>query len=146
MRRIVVGTDGSKIADRALDWAYDEAEKWGADLEVVHAWSYPYAYGGARVAVEEPPELMKLDAAKVLEEVCAGLRERKGARVAMHPRLLAGSAGRVLTDESTGADLVVVGSRGHGGFLSLLLGSTAHQVTQHAHCPVVVIRNGEAAS
>lgn len=146
MRRIVVGTDGSKAAERALDWAYDEAERWGAELEVVHAWSYPYGYGGARVTVEEPPELMKLDAARVLEESCTGLRARKGERVALHPRLLAGSPGRVLMDEANDADLLVVGSRGHGGFLSLLLGSTAHQVTRHAHCPVVVIRDAAGVS
>jgi nucleotide-binding universal stress UspA family protein len=146
MRKIVVGTDGSKIADLALDWAYDEAQRWSADLEVVHAWSYPYGYGGARVTVEEPPELMKLDAAKVLEASCNGLLERKGSAVTLRPRLLAGSPARVLMDEAEDADLLVVGSRGHGGFLSLLLGSTAHQVTQHAHCPVVVVRDGKASS
>ncbi len=141
MSKIVVGTDGSKSADLALDWAYDEAKRRDVDLEVVHAWSYPYGYGGTRVTVEEPPELMKLDAAKVLEASCAGVLERKGSEVTLRPRLLAGSPARVLMDEAEGADLLVVGSRGHGGFLSLLLGSTAHQVTQHAHCPVVVIRD-----
>lgn len=146
MKKIVVGTDGSKIADRAMDWAYDEAARWGAELYVVHAWSYPYGYGGARVTVEEPPELVKLDAARLLEEACAGLLERKGRAVAVHPRLMAGSAARMLMDEGESADLLVVGSRGHGGFLSLLLGSTAHQVAQHAPCPVVVVRDGETTS
>ena len=143
MKKIVVGTDGSTSADAALDWAYDEAERWGADLFVVHAWAYPYAYGGVRVTFEEPPELAKLDAAKLLEEACTALRERKGADVPLHPRLAGGSAARTLMDEGRDADLIVVGSRGHGGFLSLLLGSTAHQVTRHSPCPVAIVRHRE---
>jgi len=144
MHKIVVGTDGSSIADAALDWAYDEAARWGAELTVVHAWSYPYAYGGARVSIEEPPEVVKLDAAKLLESASVALRERKGGDVAIHPRLAAGAPARMLMEEAKDADLLVVGSRGHGGFLSLLLGSTAHQVAQHASCPVVVVRDREA--
>ena len=144
MKKIVVGTDGSTNADAALDWAYDEAKRWGADLFVVHAWAYPYAYGGVRVTVEEPPELAKLDAAKLLDEACAALRVRKGADVPLHPRLAGGSAARTLMDEGKDADLIVVGSRGRGGFLSLLLGSTAHQVAHHALCPVAIVRRNEA--
>lgn len=144
MKKIVVGTDGSMTADDALDWAYDEAKLWGADVYVVHAWAYPYGYGGARVTVEEPPELVKLDAAKTLDDVCKALQARKGSDVKLHPRLVSGAAAKVLMEEAKDADLLVVGSRGHGGFLSLLLGSTAHQVTHHAPCPVVVVRQPEA--
>lgn len=144
MKKIVVGTDGSMTADDALDWAYDEATRSGADVYVVHAWSYPYGYGGARVTVEEPPELVKLDAAKTLDDVCKALQARKGGDVKLHPRLLSGSPAKVLVQESADADLLVVGSRGHGGFLSLLLGSTARQLAHHAPCPVVVVRQPEA--
>ena len=146
MNKIVVGTDGSTVADAALDWAYDEAKRWGADLYVLHAWSYPYGYGGARVSVEEPPELVKLDAAKVLERSCTSLRARKGADVHLHPVMAAGTPARTLMEEGKDADLIVVGSRGHGGFVSLLLGSTADQVAQHAPCPVVVVRDAGAGS
>jgi len=143
-KKIVVGTDGSHVADDAMDWAYDEAARWDAELFVAHAWAYPYGYGGARVTVEEPPELVRLDAAKTLEEACKALQARKGGDVKLHPRLLSGSTAKVLMEEAKDADLLVVGSRGHGGFLSLLLGSTAHQVANHAPCPVVVVHRAEA--
>jgi nucleotide-binding universal stress UspA family protein len=147
MSKIIVGVDGSEQSRSALDWAWDEAKLWSAPLHVVHAWLYPYAYGH-RVTVAEPVELVKLDAGHLLEHEVSELRARKGGGdgdvVEVHPHLIEGSPTEVLLREGKDADLIVVGSRGRGGFLSLMLGSVAHQVSNHAPCPVVVVRAPEA--
>lgn len=137
--RIVVGIDGSESARAALDWAWDEAERWGAELEVVHAWSYPYAYG-VEGAVVVPPQTLSADAAKLVDEEIAELRTRKGDSVRMSLVVEEGGAAHTLLDRGKDAAMIVVGARGHGGFLSLLVGSVADQVVHHAECPVVVVR------
>lgn len=138
--RIVVGIDGSESSRAALDWAYDEAVRWAGQLEVVHAWSYPYAYG-VEGAVVVPPQTLADDATQLGEEEIAKLRARKGDAVAITLVVDEGGAARTLLDRSKDAAMVVVGSRGHGGFVSLLVGSTADQVVHHAECPVVVVRS-----
>jgi nucleotide-binding universal stress UspA family protein len=139
MTKIVVGVDGSEEAQAALRWAFDEAQLRQAELDVVHAWTYPYQ--GPRTGVTEPRDLMELDAAKALEQAMARLRaERPGDDVALHAHVREGNPADVLVQESKGADLLVVGSRGRGGFASLLLGSVSTAVTHHAACPVVVVR------
>ena len=137
--RIVVGIDGSEASRAALDWAYDEAARWGGALEVVHAWSYPYSYG-VEGAVVIPPQTLADDAQKVAEEELATLRTRKGDKVPVTLIVEEGSAAHCLLDRSKDAALLVVGSRGHGGFVSLLVGSTADQCVHHATVPVVVVR------
>lgn len=137
--RIVVGIDGSESARAALDWAWDEAKRWGAELEVVHAWSYPYAYG-VEGAVVVPPQTLSADAAKLVDEEIAELRTRKGDSVRMSLVVEEGGAAHTLLDRGKDAAMIVVGARGHGGFLSLLVGSVADQVVHHAECPVVVVR------
>lgn len=137
--RIVVGIDGSESSRAALDWAYDEAKRWGADLDVVHAWSYPYAYG-VEGAVVVPPQTLADDATKLGEEEITALRARRGDGVKVTLVVEEGGAAHSLLDRAKDADMVVVGSRGHGGFYSLLVGSTADQVVHHAVCPVVVVR------
>jgi len=148
MRRIVVGTDGSEHSRAALDWAWDEATLWHASLDVVHAWLYPYAYGH-RITVSEPVELVKLDAGHLLDHEVSELRARKhkgtgDGDVELHAHLIEGSPSEVILREGKDADLIVVGSRGRGGFLSLMLGSVAHQVSNHATCAVVVVRSPDA--
>lgn len=137
--RIVVGIDGSESARAALDWAWDEAKRWDAELEVVHAWSYPYAYG-VEGAVVVPPQTLSADAAKLVDEEIADLRARKGDSVRMSLVVEEGGAAHTLLDRGKDAAMIVVGARGHGGFLSLLVGSVADQVVHHAECPVVVVR------
>ena len=139
MTKIVVGVDGSDESQAALRWAYDEARQRGAELDVVHAWTYPYQ--GPRTGVTEPRDLMELDAAKALEQTMTTLqRDHTGTGVTTHAHVREGNPADVLVQESKDAELLVVGSRGRGGFASLLLGSVSTAVTHHAACPVVVVR------
>lgn len=137
---VVVGYDGSDGAVRALAWACEEAERLGAPLRVVTCvdW-HPVAGAEAAGALLTPPDLRELGR-RLAEEGCA--------RAALdHPGLPVtrvvhdwASAVPVLLEESGAARLVVLGSRGHGAFADLLLGSTSAQVAVHARCPVVVVR------
>jgi nucleotide-binding universal stress UspA family protein len=137
--RIVVGIDGSESARAALDWAWDEAKRWNAELEVVHAWTYPYSYG-VEGAVVVAPQTLAEDATRLAEGEVAALRTRKGDDVRITLVVEEGGAARSLLDRGKDAAMVVVGARGHGGFLSLLVGSVADQVVHHATCPVVIVR------
>lgn len=142
--KVVVGVDGSAHAQAALAWAYREAAERDAELEVLHAWTYPYL--GNRTGIAEPREEMRLDAMHELESIVgevAALRERYGT-VSVHPRLVEASPVQALVDASTDADVLVVGSRGRGGFASILLGSVSRQVVQHAKGTVTVVHHSEA--
>jgi len=133
MKKIVVGLDGSTTSDEALRWAIDEAQRGGAQLVAVHVWSYPYA-GGAREAMRE-------DAQRQLDATFASMGVADAANgVTVTPKVIEGHTAGALIDESADADLLVVGSHGHGGFTSMLLGSVSRAVVQHAKCPVAVIR------
>jgi nucleotide-binding universal stress UspA family protein len=133
-QRIVVGVDGSESAQQALRWAIDEARRRDATLEVVHAWrripitdyllTDPEPGGSARYAQQ------LFDQAVEAEDTVGVTVERK---------LVAGDGAYALIHEAKGADLLVVGSRGRGGFSGLLLGSVSHQAAHHAPCPVVII-------
>jgi nucleotide-binding universal stress UspA family protein len=139
MAVIVVGIDGSEASRDALRWAHEEAGLRGATLRVVHVWVYPYL--GPRTGVHEPRELMEGDATKLLaDELERFHAEAPASSVTIETRLLEGSAADGLVAESRDADLVVVGTRGRGGFSSLLLGSVSAEVAHHARCPVVLVR------
>ena len=141
MQRVVVGVDGSENSRRALAWALDEARVRNACLDVVHAWEPPLVVGfgtlpsgGATLGgspYEEQATLLldRMIAAASTEELPFPVDA-----IAVH-----GSAARALLETAKGADLIVVGSRGRGGFAGLLLGSVSQQVVQHAPCPVVVV-------
>ena len=139
-QHIVVGVDGSEGGRAALAWAGQEAQLRSADLEVVLVWSYPYyvdPVGGAFalpgiVESTEAQERALLDA-----EIFEVLGETPAVTVQRTTRC--GSTSRELLDAAQGADLLVVGSRGRGGFRSMLLGSTSMQCVHHAPCPVVVV-------
>jgi nucleotide-binding universal stress UspA family protein len=139
---IVVGVDHSDGAKAALRFALEEAELRGATLRVVHAWQYGYiaATGleGAYPAVGGDIKDMRDAAETALEET---LRESISDTdaVAIERRVVQGRAASVLVEESQGADLLVVGSRGHGGFAGLLLGSVSQQCASHSACPVVIV-------
>lgn len=140
---IVVGIDHSAGAKAALRFALEEARLRQATLRVVHAWQYGYigAAGleGFLPAAEGELEDFRQGAAAALDET---LREVVGDQddVAIERRVDQGAPAAVLVEESQGAELLVVGSRGHGGFAQLLLGSVSQQCAQHASCPVVIIR------
>ena len=139
MARIVVGVDGSPAAAAALRWALDEAGLRRATLEVVHTWVFPAIDELPGGAVDQLVSDLQRCATDVLDHVVDGIA---GANpdVEVVRRVLEGSPGRVLTEIAAGADLLVVGSRGRGGFAGLLLGSVAQQCVHHARCPVVVVR------
>jgi nucleotide-binding universal stress UspA family protein len=136
-RRIVVGVDGSVPSKAALAWALRQARLTGAVVEAVTAWEFPSVTGyPVRVADVDWEGL----ATETLSDAIAGVTAG-GEPVKITAKVMKGNAAQVLLRESAGADLLVVGSRGHGGFVEALLGSTGQHCVQHATCPVVVIRD-----
>jgi nucleotide-binding universal stress UspA family protein len=134
--RIVVGVDGSESAQRAIRWALDEARARRATLVLVHAWQPAFVGGDSFLPVPADSAAMAEIAQHLLER-SANAEDTDGIVV---ERLAAcGAAPEALIDAAEGASLVVVGSRGRGGFSGLLLGSVGHQVAGHAPCPVVVV-------
>jgi nucleotide-binding universal stress UspA family protein len=135
--RIVVGVDGSPCSLEALAWAARQAERTGDRLEVVETWRWPTTYGWAvPVPDDYDPET---EVRRQLESVVEGVRaEHPGVQVDV--KVVEGHPAPVLVEESKGADLLVVGSRGHGEFVGMLLGSVSEYCAAHAGCPVVVHR------
>ncbi|MFI0786295.1 universal stress protein [Streptomyces lydicus] len=139
--RIVVGVDGSESSKAALRWAVGQAELTGTTVNAVIAWEYPPLYGSIGW-LDAPQELegnMKLWAGQALDDAVREVVKTSDAgRVTS--TVAYGTAPAVLLDASRDASLLVVGSRGHGGFAGALLGSVSQHCTQHAPCPVVVVR------
>lgn len=138
VERIVVGIDGSDTSGHALTWAVEEACLRQASLEVVHAWHVPYVGGYLYTAGALDPTAFEDAARSTLEAAIDGI-DTTGLAHPAKRILTNGGAASALLDAAKGADLVVVGSRGLGGFGGLLLGSVSHQVAHHATCPVVVV-------
>lgn len=127
---VVVGVDGSASAEVALRLAFEAAEARGAEVVAVRAYVPP------------SPVLVPRDAAEAAERAALassldGWRERYPG-VKVEALVIAGRAAKVLIGASHTAQLVVVGSRGHGGFTGLLLGSVGQQLIHHAECPVLI--------
>ena len=143
MNIIVVGVDHSDGARAAIAFAHDEARLRRATLRAVHAWRFGYightGFEGATPALGADIHELRAAAAAALD---ATLREALGdaGDVEIEQHGVEGPAGAVLVGESRDADLLVVGSRGHGGFAQLLLGSVSQQCAHHAACPVVIVR------
>jgi nucleotide-binding universal stress UspA family protein len=138
--RIVVGVDGSPSSVSALRWAIAQAGLTGATIDAVIAWHYPeLAASGLAVGGLEPTFGFRENAEKIVSDAINSALDPASA-VPVHSRAIQGHAAQVLLDASDGADLLVVGSRGHGGFTEALLGSVSQHCVHHARCPVVVIR------
>jgi nucleotide-binding universal stress UspA family protein len=138
---VVVGYDGSQGAEAALDAALEEARRRGATLRVVGAWHVPAPLVGSSAAPSAAARLgedLRAALAEAVDAAAAALRER-GTGVEIEAVVIEGQAVTVLTGEAAAADLLVVGSRGLGGFRELLLGSVSHQCAQHAACPVLIV-------
>lgn len=135
--RIVVGVDGSPGSEQAIEWATDQAMRSNAELVLVHAWFYPYV--GAMTGLSEVRDAMRLDAMRTLETAMAHVRDSVPG-IRCRSVISEESAAKAIIDAAIDGDLVVVGSRGRGGFRALLLGSVSRTVVQHAPCPVAVIR------
>ncbi len=138
-KRIVVGVDGSPSSMKALRWAIRQAKLTGAEVEAVTAWSYPSGYGWAPSS-EGGAVDFEGDAGKILVEALAQV-SGIAPDVVVEPLVAQGHAADVLVRAAEGADLLVVGSRGHGGFTGMLLGSVSQHCVQHATCPVLVLRD-----
>ena len=135
--RIVVGIDGSSSSLDALAWAARQADLTGSTLEVVTTWEWPSSYGWA---VPVPTEFDPEEAVRgMLESAVADIRaDYPDLRI--DPQVINGHPAQTLVEESKGADLLVVGCRGHGEFVGMLLGSCSEHCATNAHCPVLVHR------
>lgn len=138
---VLVGVDGSEPSDRALDWALREAKLRGDRLLAIHVWSMPWAMG-YDVNWADDREVMAKDARAAIARQVASAEERTGitgvpveVQAVMDER-----PGYALATMADQADLLVVGSRGRGGFTGSLLGSVSTTAVHHATCPVVVVR------
>ena len=142
-RRFVVGIDGSDESRSALRWAVNEAALWDAQLDVVHAWDLPFVIVPPPISVtyQHDVETREQAAASLLDtEVSAAIDRAATAPKRLDKIVVADSAARALLDTAKRADLLVVGTRGRGGFTGLLLGSVSSQCVHHASCPVAVVR------
>lgn len=140
--RIVVGVDGSEHAERALTWAIEEARLRGSSVQLVSAWHVPaMVYGTSAGLVQPISESIDETFRKVADEVATAAAERvRGAGLEADANVQQGQAADVVVEAARNADLLVVGSRGHGGFAGLLLGSVSAQCAHHAPCPLVIVR------
>jgi nucleotide-binding universal stress UspA family protein len=138
-RRIVVGVDGSEASKDALRWAKAHAESDGAEVVAVSAWSYPVASFPMLVNQVATPETFDVEG-ETRASLARVVKETLGdAEVTQ--QVFEGHPVTVMLAAARDADLVVVGSRGHGGFVGSLLGSVSQSLVAHADCPVVVIRH-----
>lgn len=137
--KIVVGVDGSPASARALRWALRQAELTGAEVEAVHAWQIPAMYGTAAMTL--PGDQLAETAENAMNEAMDAVAgEARFKDIPVDRRLVEAHPAKALIEESKDADLLVVGNRGHGGFVGALIGSVSQQVVHHASCPVVVVR------
>lgn len=140
-RPVVVGVDDSPDADHAIGFAFEQAAARSVDLVAVRAWQPPPVPWRSDLR----PLAYDADQLETAERTLAGQALHgwpdKHPQVSVNIRLMPGTAAHALVTASAEAQLVVVGSRGRGGFRGLLLGSTARQLIHHAHCPVAVVRD-----
>jgi nucleotide-binding universal stress UspA family protein len=135
--RIVAGIDGSPSSLDALSWAARQADLTGATLEIIMTWEWPSSYGwAAPVPADYDPEE---DVRQALEDAVARVQAQYPG-LAVDPRVVSGHPAPILVEASKGADLLVVGSRGHGEFVGMLIGSVSEYCATNAHCPVLVHR------
>lgn len=139
METIAVGVDGSKHAEAALGFAAQEASLRGARLLIVCVWDIPMMIEPVGNYPEESFEALREDAESIVGPAVARVAELQPL-VACEGKVIEGRPAAVLLEEAQQADMIVVGSRGRGGFASLLLGSVSQQLVHHAPCPVVVVR------
>jgi nucleotide-binding universal stress UspA family protein len=159
MREIVVGLDGSAASNRALRWALQQAQLHDdARVVAIHAYRLPELRGASAYtesylpagALERRTEQERdlrareeTQARERAEQLIADALAAEGGKpegIVIDPVVIAAEPARTLIERSEGADLLVLGSRGLGGFQGLLVGSVSQKCLHHAHCPVVVIR------
>lgn len=139
MGRIVVGVDGSESSIKALHWAVRQAELTGDTVEAVNSWEYPAtSWASMMPGMPEdfdPQALATVSLTEALEEAVGGARAAEISKV-----VVIGNPAQALLDRAVGANLLVVGARGRSPLKATVLGSVSLHVTQHAPCPVTVVR------
>lgn len=135
--RVVVAVDGSSGSLTALRFALTEAQLRGAELQAVCVWSLPDTYGSAIVFPDDVD--FEAEARRTLDEAIAEVTSDGDRDVHVTPLVMQGYAVNALLDAAAGANLLVVGSRGRGGFTGLLLGSVSQQLAHHTRCPIVIV-------
>ena len=136
--RVIVGVDGSESAKEALRWAAEYAAALGSPLEALTVWDMPITFGWVASLEEDDPEKGALHALEAL------VRDVLGDSASVTTKVERGHPAFVLVEASQRAGLLVVGSRGRGGFSGMLIGSVSQYCVQHASCPVVVFREHRA--
>lgn len=139
-RRVVVGIDGSPESRAALEWALHEAECTGREIDAVLAYDSGLAW--IDVGSDYESVIVERSAARATEELhrtLDGVSSLGQGTVVVRPRVVEGGAAHVLVELAHDADLLVVGSRGRGGFAGLLLGSVSQRCAERSPCPVVVV-------
>ena len=151
---VVVGVDGSEGSQGALDWAVAEARMRKAPLRIVHAWKYGFNVVGPSAYIGDTSMLgmaagymgsVGFDSSELHQAAESHLREALSkvltevTDLLIERQVMEGSPAEVLVGAVTEDDLLVVGSRGHGGFAGLLLGSVSQQCVHHSPCPVVIV-------
>jgi nucleotide-binding universal stress UspA family protein len=143
--KIVVGVDGSEDSKRALEWACEESRRdKSVHITTVSAWLSVLPVASPWFAGYDLPVDLTESTASMLRDTVEAVTAEQRVDTVIEQRVLCGSPGAALIAESANADLLVVGSRGLGGFKGLLLGSVGHQVVMHAQCPVVVVPRSPA--
>ena len=139
-KTVLVGVDGSRGSRKALTWAAAEAAEHGAELVVVNVWEHPLPppVGSGVLPPGDIPDMGE----RAAEDLVQVIKEELGddPPVVAQPRVKRGRPAEVLIEQSASADLLVVGTRGHGGFAGLVLGSVSQHVAAYAQCPVTVVR------
>jgi nucleotide-binding universal stress UspA family protein len=133
---VVVGVDGSAESQAALDWGMQEAQLRNGEVIVVASWQIPYVSDAGGMAWDYAS--FERDAQRILDDE---LRRVADSGIPVTGRLVEGNAAAALLDSSRDANLLVVGSRGLGGFTGMLLGSVSSQLAHHAKCPLLIIRS-----
>lgn len=133
--KIVVGIDGSTGAHAAIDWALSHAQA-NDQIEIIHTWTDPAM--PAEIGMAFDPQIFADSAAAVLDAEMELIRERN-SDIQIEGRCIRGHPGSALIEAAKDADLLVVGTRGHGGFVGLLLGSTSTYLAHHATCPLLIV-------
>lgn len=141
MSKIVVGVDASEGSRAALRWAFEEAALRRCPLVAVTVWQYPVLTTLPAFGALPPIEDLSEEAATALRQVLDEEGVATTADVEVETVVAEGAAAASLLEAAGDADLLVVGSRGHGGFTGMLLGSVSQHVVNHAPCPVVVVRH-----
>lgn len=138
---VVVGDDGSKHASLAVRFAVEEAARRGATLHVIRAWTIMTCVRPAGVPLGVTPSVLEMEASTLAAEQIRVERILGDSGVTAEVHVAYGPSAQALIHASGTADLLVVGSRGRGGFKTLVLGSVADQCVRHAQCPVTVVRD-----